>query len=89
MSNNEVLREQIIKEIKDNVAKKNAEIDYLNYVVNNEIFLKSTVKGGVLASAAQNACDKRANSAQQKINVIKDEMAWHKEMLQKYNIADD
>lgn len=84
MSQNITLKNQIRQELMDTVKKKKAAIKELEETVRSEMFLRSTVTGGALSTAARKACDARANAARQKIAVIKASMAWQEEMLKKY-----
>ena len=78
------LKQKLLKELEGEVAKENAEIKRLKDDISGEMFAKSTVTGGLFSNAARNACDKRANAARNKINIIEQRSAWKKEMLSKY-----
>ena len=78
------LKEQILQELNEAVGKKNAILKELEEAVRSEMFLKSTVTGGLFADAARNACEARADAARRKISSVKAGMAWQEEMIKKY-----
>ena len=85
MTSKNNLKDMLLQELTDFVEKSEKEIKELKEEINTQMFLKSTVNGGAFATAAINACNRRADAARRKIQVIEAKTKWHKEMLEKYS----
>ena len=84
MASNWELKRQIRQELMDLVAKYHAQIKEHETTASNERFLSTTVRGGLIAAAAESACLDRARAADGRANDLKRKIKWHEEMLAKY-----
>lgn len=84
MENNDLLRKRIRQELQTVVSRKRREIQDLQNEKSIERTMALTVTGGLLAGAARNACEQRAERAQRALDEIKNGMKWQEEMLDKY-----
>lgn len=84
MKQTENLREQIIQELSWFIKKKTMLIDGLNETARSDRFLASTIQGGAFSNMARNSCNNAATTASSQAEALKAEIAWHEEMLTKY-----
>lgn len=61
------IREILLNELRMEVRKADEEIKKLKNDIDIEMSVKATVKGGMLATAARNACDMRAFEARKNL----------------------
>lgn len=83
------LYDLIWTELKDEYDQKQTEIRRYREKIEDEMFLKSTVTGGLFSGAARNACDKRANEAAMKKRQLENEISWIKKTLDTYKKSAD
>ena len=84
MPDNSQLKKQIQEELLEYVAKHRMEIREFQETAANEMFLSTTVRGGLIAAAAESACVDRARQASSRADELKRKLEWHEEMLKKY-----
>lgn len=78
------LKKKIMEELRECTEKYCAEIREHEQTASNERFLSTTVRGGLIAAAAESACLNRARDADNRARAVKDKIKWHEEMLAKY-----
>ena len=78
------LRENILKELKEESAKSESRVKELDQKIKDYAWMRGTVNGGLFAGAARGSIDREAEDFRREKNKIEKDNAWRKEMLQKY-----
>ena len=78
------LKVSLRKELREKLAEDDAEINELQEKIRMARLAASGVTGGLFATAALNATDKRIQERMMAIGAIRQRGAWAREMLEKY-----
>ena len=87
MADNNTMREQLINELRAQIALDEAAMKELDERISTEMYAISTIRGGAFAGAAENACRARADKARNQKARIEKNYTWRTDMLSKYGKA--
>lgn len=81
-------KERVIQEIREDIREDEIAADECQNKIDAEMITKNGIHGGgiLLAAAASDACDQRANAERSKLSAIQLELNWKKKILADYGI---